>query len=446
MMVVPEDDFIGFVAGNNRATLGMSLVIVFAVAGLAALLVRQGLRADRFVRWVTERDRTITQQSALYKTIAEQIAQGATEAPPALTEGLIATTGAQRASVWRLDARKRVLQCMDSDDRAGQDHASRGHAGGFELHRHEMPAFFEFLERLGDLTVVEDASADERTAQFHNIMMRPLGTCSLAVIPLKRGERTIGAICLEDAGPLEGAHEFLRTSAAMLASAWRVATPSTEKAAAAPAQERTRRSERTEPSIRPTDLGQSPVAQADLRAQHFPEVAAMVLLLSGSLALAEKSADGDIGLAARIAELLQEIFGKHGIGYLKFVGQESIAVAGLEPDGEEAMNRLADAAIALRDRLMDLADNAGAGAEFRIGLSFGPAFGCMLGREREQFNLWGEAIETAEIMARSAAPGAIQASASAYARLRQDFLFRPRGSFYVPGIGQSRTFVLAGQL
>jgi adenylate cyclase len=49
-------------------------------------------------------------------------------------------------------------------------------------------------------------------------------------------------------------------------------------------------------------------------------------------------------------------------------------------------------------------------------------------------------------MARSAAPGAIQASAGAYARLRQNFLFRPRGTFYLPGVGQSRTFVLAGQL
>ncbi len=44
------------------------------------------------------------------------------------------------------------------------------------------------------------------------------------------------------------------------------------------------------------------------------------------------------------------------------------------------------------------------------------------------------------------ARGAIQASAGAYARLRQDFLFRPRGTFYLPGVGQSRTFVLAGQL
>ncbi len=49
-------------------------------------------------------------------------------------------------------------------------------------------------------------------------------------------------------------------------------------------------------------------------------------------------------------------------------------------------------------------------------------------------------------MAASATAGAIQASEAAYTRLRENFLFRPRGSFYTPGVGESRTFVLAGQL
>jgi adenylate cyclase len=70
----------------------------------------------------------------------------------------------------------------------------------------------------------------------------------------------------------------------------------------------------------------------------------------------------------------------------------------------------------------------------------------MLGHRHDHFNLWGEAIELADVMARTAASGAVQASESAYARLRKDFLFRPRGSFYRPGRGESRTFVLAGQL
>jgi len=39
-----------------------------------------------------------------------------------------------------------------------------------------------------------------------------------------------------------------------------------------------------------------------------------------------------------------------------------------------------------------------------------------------------------------------EATEAAYRRLRQDFLFRPRGSFYLPNVGVAQTFVLAGRL
>jgi adenylate cyclase len=69
-----------------------------------------------------------------------------------------------------------------------------------------------------------------------------------------------------------------------------------------------------------------------------------------------------------------------------------------------------------------------------------------LGSDPRVFNLWGEAVRTAQIMAASAPPGTIQASEAAYLRLRHRFLLRPRGTFYLPAVGTSQTFVLAGQL
>jgi class 3 adenylate cyclase len=172
----------------------------------------------------------------------------------------------------------------------------------------------------------------------------------------------------------------------------------------------------------------------------------MVLRVSGALALAKRMADGEGGLAQWMAEVIQDAAAEHAIGYVKLVGQQVIAVAGFEPDGDDAMTRVATFAIDVREQLLQRLDSTSMGAEFRIGLAFGSCFGCMLGHRHDHFNLWGEAIELADVMARTAAPGAVQASESAYARLRKDFLFRPRGSFYRPGRGESRTFVLAGQL
>jgi adenylate cyclase len=69
-----------------------------------------------------------------------------------------------------------------------------------------------------------------------------------------------------------------------------------------------------------------------------------------------------------------------------------------------------------------------------------------IGGDPKLFNLWGEAVSTARTMAASAFPGAIQVSGAAYLRLRHGFLFRPRGTFYLPAVGASQTFILAGRL
>ena len=70
MIVVPEDDFVGFVARNNRKALVMSLVIVAVATLLASLLMRQGLRADRNARLLLERQSAITRQSGAFASLA----------------------------------------------------------------------------------------------------------------------------------------------------------------------------------------------------------------------------------------------------------------------------------------------------------------------------------------------------------------------------------------
>ena len=98
-------------------------------------------------------------------------------------------------------------------------------------------------------------------------------------------------------------------------------------------------------------------------------------------------------------------------------------------------------------RCLDLFEDAHHPPAFRIGIDFGIAIGSPLGRQPRLFNLWGEAVRTADTMAASApGPATIQVSEAVYQRLRQQFLFRPRGSFYVPRVGAARTFVLASRL
>ena len=182
-ITVPEAEFSGFVSANSRRALLLSLVVVALAAGLAVLLVRQGLRADRAARTVAERSRAVRQQSAAFARLAAEAGMfdAAGTPPKALTETLAEATGARRAGIWRLAGQGQVLRCEDSFEAA-----TGGHVAGLELSRQEGPALFEAISRNEPIDA-PDASRDRRTATLHGSLM----ASARHNWPLCRSDRTI---------------------------------------------------------------------------------------------------------------------------------------------------------------------------------------------------------------------------------------------------------------
>jgi len=179
----------------------------------------------------------------------------------------------------------------------------------------------------------------------------------------------------------------------------------------------------------------------------FPAVAVMVVRFSDPVAIATRHGTESCSLADRIAEALQEIAAQQNIPYMKLVSQEVVAAAGFNAEDDKAILRIAEAALAVRERCLELFEDCGQQPVFRIGIDHGIAIGSQVGRNPRLFNLWGEAVRTADIMATSAiGEASIQVSEAAYHLLRHQFLFRPRGSFYLPRVGAARTFILASRL
>jgi adenylate cyclase len=446
LIVVPEKDFTGFVAANSRRTLALSLIVVALSALLAALLVRQGLRADRTVRLLLRRGQAVARQSTGFGVLARQtdLFDPEQEAPVhVVTETLADITAARRASVWRLLPGGRLLHCEDA-----YEQVTGGHVGGLELARAELPQFFAALEN-GEEISVADAANDRRTAELHRVLMHPVDTRALYVRPVMVADDAIGAIILEDAAQVGEARDFVQAVANMLAArmhrlgavapAERVMMPATVADDRPPivAGERSFAAELALRGLDPEAMG----------AEVFPAAAVMVIKFADPAAMAMPCAENGQILADRIAAALQEIAEVHDIPYMKLVGHDVIAAAGCTPGDSSAILRIAGAALAARGRCLDLFEEAGRPPAFRIGIDFGIAIGSQVGRQPRLFNLWGEAVRTADTMAASAAEEAtIQVSEAAYQRLRQQFLFRPRGSFYVPRVGSARTFVLASRL
>jgi adenylate cyclase len=429
LITVPEAEFSGFITANSRRAAFLSLIVVALAMGLAALLVRQGLRADRAARAVAERSSAVQQQSAAFARLASEAGMfdAAGTPPKALTETLAEATGARRAGVWRLAGHGQILRCDDSFEPA-----TAGHVAGLQLSRQEVPALFEAVTA-GEEVDAPDASRDRRTVALHGSVMAPLGTTGLFAVPIRQAERAIGMVMLEDARLDAAARDFARACATLVG----LATPA--EASAPPAGPANFTVSKSEPQA--DELGLDPALTAhDTAGDLLPQAVVLVLTLRSAAAVA---------LTNQIVCAIQEIAAAHSIPYVKMLGTTIVAAAGYateQSDGvADAALRLADVAIALRERCAALFDADDGRGAFGLGLDVGPVVGAKLGDPPELFNLWGEVIHGADALAASAPAEAIQTSERAYLLLRQGFLFRPRGLFYRPHTGEARSFVLAGR-
>jgi adenylate cyclase len=251
-------------------------------------------------------------------------------------------------------------------------------------------------------------------------------------VPVTQAGSVTGLVMLEDARRDPAVHDFARACATLVALATLREIPPTEAAPEAP--------HAAEPEAAADELGLDPGLVAfGAVGESAPHAMVLVLNLP----------DAAAPLAHQIACGAQQIAATHAIPYVKMLGTRIVAAAGYAAGSAaglaEAAPRMADVAIALRERCASLLDADEGPAGFGLGLDVGAVVGGTLGEAPSLFNLWGEAVEGAGALAASAPAEAIQTSERAYLLLRQAFLFRPRGLFYRPRTGEARSYVLAGR-
>jgi class 3 adenylate cyclase len=81
-----------------------------------------------------------------------------------------------------------------------------------------------------------------------------------------------------------------------------------------------------------------------------------------------------------------------------------------------------------------------------MGIDTWGIIGSPVGRRQKSYNIWGEAVSTATVMADNGVIGGIQVSETAYRRLQQNYLFRVRGRYYLQNIGEISTYILTGRI
>ncbi len=83
--------------------------------------------------------------------------------------------------------------------------------------------------------------------------------------------------------------------------------------------------------------------------------------------------------------------------------------------------------------------------QLRIGINSGPLTAGVIGNKKFQYDLWGEAVNTASRMESHGEAGKIQVTQATANLLKEEFILKPRGPIDVKGMAKMKTWFLTGR-
>jgi len=332
------------------------------------------------------------------------------------------------------------------------------------------------------------ALAMSLVAELHRVYLLAFGCEALLAVPIVNHGTTIGSVWFEDERRATAwspeTRTFARAIASMLALRLTAATRvmSGSPVVAALSQQRSDATDRvleaTRSSVGPTGAagaaspgfvprrGMRTTAIADDRASAFmerlatrgldrqtmgahvyTETTVLVVQFTDPLALAERPDDeAATSVVDHLVRHLEDLAAAHRIEYLKIMNAEFVCAAGFDDRPDHGVRVLADVALDLQERCVRLFADIHTRMEFRLGMDTGGVIGSSVGRGEGSYNLWGEAVRAAQWMAETSMAGGIQVTASTYRRLRDSYLFKVRGTYYLQDVGELSTYIITGRI
>jgi class 3 adenylate cyclase/CheY-like chemotaxis protein len=181
-------------------------------------------------------------------------------------------------------------------------------------------------------------------------------------------------------------------------------------------------------------------------ADSFPEV---TVLFSDLVGFTQMSA----GIApTELVERLNEIFLSfdiltelHNLEKIKTIGDAYMLVGGLPMPRADHVEAVADMAIDMADAISRLNRQNNSNIRIRVGIHTGPVVAGVIGKNKFNYDLWGDAVNIASRMESHGLPDHIQVSEATYHHIADKFIFERRGAIEVKGKGQMVTYFLKGR-
>ncbi|MFZ1029968.1 MAG: adenylate/guanylate cyclase domain-containing protein [Limnoraphis robusta] len=155
---------------------------------------------------------------------------------------------------------------------------------------------------------------------------------------------------------------------------------------------------------------------------------------------------------AQLIKVLNSIFSHfdrlsqhYGLEKIKTIGDAYMVVGGLPLYHRNHLQAIAKMALDMQANLAQFNQQTGNNFLLRIGIHAGPVVAGVIGLSKFSYDLWGNTVNVASRMETNGVSGKIQVTQEVYDRLKDEFVFKLRGSIPIKGKGEMITYFLMDQ-